>query len=346
MAHPTEVTRRTLLRKEHNIARHLVEMMDPYLTPHELEATLGQIRQEMTTGWQTVESLDEGIRLRDEAEHVLFFLTDVLYRIVPPLYESLESSLAAAFPERGGGIRVPIVVQFGTWVGGDMDGNPHVTAKSIRQTLARQRSLVLDLYYRECAELAAHLSQGSSRVGVSDELDAAHGAVRGPFPRGRGVAAGAPPRRCRIAPTCGSSPRGSRQRYDDRAFPYESPQEFVADLESMADSLRANKGRNAGLFAVRRLLRRVRTFGFYMATVDIRQNALVHRRVIGEALQEAGWLTHDDEQRARRLERSARAARVAGRRVCRPKADARSPCSRRSRIAGANTAATRSARTS
>jgi len=82
MAHPTEVTRRTLLRKEHSIARHLVEMMDPYLTPHELEAILGQIRQEMTTGWQTVESLDEGIRLRDEAEHVLFFLTDVLYRMV------------------------------------------------------------------------------------------------------------------------------------------------------------------------------------------------------------------------------------------------------------------------
>ena len=90
--------------------------------------------------------------------------------------------------------------------------------------------------------------------------------------------------------------------YDDHAFPYESPNELIADLELMADSLRANKGRNAGLFAVRRLLRRVRTFGFYLATVDIRQNALVHRRVIGEALQEPNWLAADDEQRARRLE--------------------------------------------
>jgi hypothetical protein len=90
--------------------------------------------------------------------------------------------------------------------------------------------------------------------------------------------------------------------YDDHAFPYESPTELVADLELLADSLRANKGRNAGLFAVRRLLRRVRTFGFYLATVDVRQNALVHRRVIGEALQERNWLAADDEQRARRLE--------------------------------------------
>jgi phosphoenolpyruvate carboxylase len=301
MAHPTEVTRRTLLRKEHSIARHLVEMMDPYLTPHELQATLGQIRQEMTTGWQTVEGLDEGIRLRDEAEHVLFFLTDVLYRMVPALYESLESALAEAFPERGGGVRVAVVVQFGTWVGGDMDGNPHVTAKSIRQTLARQRALVLDLYYRECAELAAHLSQGSKRIGVSDELIRRTEQYTGHFPE---AAASLPSRHRQMPYRAFLRLVAARLKatYDDHAFPYESPAEFVADLELLADSLRANKGRNAGLFAVRRLLRRVRTFGFYLATVDIRQNALVHRRVIGEALQEPNWLAADDEQRARRLE--------------------------------------------
>jgi phosphoenolpyruvate carboxylase len=301
MAHPTEVTRRTLLRKEHSIARHLVEMMDPYLTPHELEATLGQIRQEMTTGWQTVESLDEGIRLRDEAEHVLFFLTDVLYRMVPPFYESLESALAGAFPERS--VRVPAILQFGTWVGGDMDGNPHVTAKSIRQTLARQRSLVLDLYYRECSELAQHLSQGSARVGVSEELARRTQLYAGHFPE---AAASLPARHREMPYRAFLRLVAARIKatYDDAAYPYESPDELVADLELMADSLRANRGRNAGLFAVRRLLRRVRTFGFYMATVDIRQNALVHRRVIGEALQERAWLGADDDERTRRLEQA------------------------------------------
>ena len=78
--------------------------------------------------------------------------------------------------------------------------------------------------------------------------------------------------------------------YDDHAFPYESPNEFVADLELLADSLRANKGRNAGLFAVRRLLRRVRTFGFYLATVDIRQNALVPDQLVFR--HEAFWANH------------------------------------------------------
>src|SRR6185436_12896985 len=100
-AHPTEVTRRTLLRKQQNIARHLVEMMDPYMTPQEVEAALGQIRQEMTTGWQTSEQTEEGVRLRDEAEHILFFLTDVLYRMIPPFYEGLESALASVYGERG-----------------------------------------------------------------------------------------------------------------------------------------------------------------------------------------------------------------------------------------------------
>jgi len=196
---------------------------------------------------------------------------------------------------------VPIIVQFGTWVGGDMDGNPHVTAKSIRQTLARQRALVLDLYYRECAELAAHLSQGSARIGVSEELNRRTEQYTGHFPE----AAASLPSRHRQMPYRAYLRLVSarlKATYDDHAFPYESPNELVADLELMADSLRANKGRNAGLFAVRRLLRRVRTFGFYLATVDIRQNALVHRRVIGEALQEPNWLTADDEQRARRLE--------------------------------------------
>jgi phosphoenolpyruvate carboxylase len=300
-AHPTEVTRRTLLRKEQSIARHLVEMMDPYMTPQELEATLGQIRQDMTTGWQTSEQPEEGVRLRDEAEHVLFFLTDVLYRMIPPFYESLESALAAAYGDRGARLRLPILVKFGTWVGGDMDGNPHVTAKSIRETLARQRALVLNLYYQECQDLAGHLSQTASRVGVAEELERKTQLYAGHFPE----AANSVPARHRQMPyrrflrLVGARIRAT---YDDHAFPYESPDEFIADIELIASSLRANKGRNGGLFAVRRLLRRARTFGFYIATLDIRQNALVHRRVIGEALQEANWLALDSNVRTRRLE--------------------------------------------
>jgi phosphoenolpyruvate carboxylase len=297
---PTEVTRRTLLRKEQSIARRLVRMADPYLTPDELGATLGQIRQDMTTGWQTAEHPEEGVRLRDEAEHVLFFLTDVLYRMVPPFYENLESALAATFPERGASIRVPTIVKFGSWVGGDMDGNPHVTAKSIRATLARHRALVLELYYRECQDLAIHLSQGASRIGVSEELERRTQLYAGHFQE---VSSFLPARHRRMPYRAFLRLVGARLQstYRDAAFPYESAEEFVADLELIADSLRANKGRHAGLFAVTRLLRRVRTFGFHMATLDIRQNALVHRRVIGEALREPRWLDEYSVERTSRI---------------------------------------------
>jgi phosphoenolpyruvate carboxylase len=301
-AHATDITRRTLLRKEQSIAKHLVEMMDPYMTPQELEATLGQIRLEMTTGWQTAERPTEGgIRLRDQAEHVLFFLTDVLYRMIPPFYESLESALVTTFPEAGTRVRLPIMVRFGTWVGGDMDGNPNVTAKSMRASLARHRALALDLYYQECHEVARHLSQSLTRVGVSETLERQSRLYAGHFPE---VANTVPVRHRQMPYRCFLRLIGARLQatYDDTAFPYESPEEFIADIEIIADSLRANKGRNAGLFAVQRLLRRVQTFGFHLATLDVRQNALVHRRVIGEALQEDSWLELTSDQRTQRLE--------------------------------------------
>jgi phosphoenolpyruvate carboxylase len=90
--------------------------------------------------------------------------------------------------------------------------------------------------------------------------------------------------------------------YDDTAFPYESPAEFLEDIELIADSLRANKGRHAGLFSVHRLLRRIEVFGFHIATLDVRQNALVHRRVVADGLKEKDWLDLTSEQRTARLQ--------------------------------------------
>ncbi|HEX6995773.1 MAG TPA: phosphoenolpyruvate carboxylase [Gammaproteobacteria bacterium] len=298
-AHPTEVTRRTLLRKQQNIARHLLEMLDPYMTPQELAATMDRIRLEMTTGWQTEEYAPEQMTIGDEAEHVLFFVTDVLYQMLPAFYENLESALSETFAERAR-LRVPNVIRFSSWVGGDMDGNPNVTAKTLRETLARQRALVLDLYFRECRELGAHLSQSASRVGVSDELISKTRSYAAHFPQ----AFHSVPARHREMPyrvflrLVGARLQAT---YDDAEFPYESPEEFIEDVEIVADSLRANKGRNAGLQLVQRLLRRVQTFGFHLATLDVRQNALVHRRVVGEGLGEPDWLERSSESRTQRL---------------------------------------------
>lgn len=286
-SHATEVTRRTLLRKQHSVAKRLVQMLDPYLTPQELHAALGQIRLDMTTGWQT-EDHTETPGLGDEAEHVLFFLTDVLYRVIPSFYEGIESALEETYAEDARRIRVPVLVRFGSWIGGDMDGHTEVTGKSIRATLARHRSLVLDLYFKECHELARHLSQTESRIDISKELRERTDFYKAHFPK----AAHAVPSRHRKMPYrvfLRLVAARLSSTYDDAAFPYESPAEFIEDIELIAASLRAHRGQHAGLFALNRLLRRVETFGFHMATLDIRQHAQVHSRVVAEGLVEPKW---------------------------------------------------------
>ncbi len=90
-AHPTESTRRTILRKEQNIVKHLVDLLNPTMTPQETKAALQNIRMLATTGWQTAEHPSEQMMVADELEHILFFMTDVLYRAMPPFYEDFLS---------------------------------------------------------------------------------------------------------------------------------------------------------------------------------------------------------------------------------------------------------------
>ena len=299
-AHPTEPTRRTILRKEQNIVKHLVALLNPTMTPHETNSALQNIRLLATTGWQTDEHPSEQMTVADELEHVLFFVTDVLYRAIPPFYENIDSAIHRIYGEEGDAIEVPNVLHFGSWVGGDMDGNPNVNAKTIRATLARQRSLILDLYYNECAAIGTKLSQSAKRTnfsqGMLDKIDE----YRGVFPNAYHVV----PARHRDMPyrvLLRLIQQRLQNTYDDDVFPYEKVSQLVDDIQLIADSLTENKGEQAGLFAVQRLLRRIHTFGFHMVTLDIRQDSEVHRNVVGEILGEEDWGEVSATDRAARI---------------------------------------------
>ncbi|MEN7342416.1 MAG: phosphoenolpyruvate carboxylase [Pseudomonadota bacterium] len=299
-AHPTEPTRRTILRKEQNIVRRLVNLLDPGMPPQEVNAALAVIRAEVTSGWQTVEHPSESMTVADELEHVLFFLTDVLYRVIPPFYENILDALQEVYDADTTDVMLPTLIRFASWVGGDMDGNPNVGAKTIRTTLSRQRSLILDLYYRECATVAGKLSQCLGRVGFDPRIDEKIQSYRQHFSKAWGEIPG----RHRDMPyrmLLKLIQARLQATYDDDAFPYESPEEFRADIQVIADSLRANHGQHAGLFAVERLLRRIDCFGFHMATLDIRQDSLVHREVIGKCLNDPDWMQRPADERLQRL---------------------------------------------
>ena len=308
-AHPTEATRRAILEKHQAIARRLVERLNPDLTPPEKRVALERIRAEVTTAWQTDEHPSIRPTVADEREHVLFYVTDVIYRVVPAFYEALEDALEAVYGDDGRRLELPTLVRFASWVGGDMDGNPNVTAETLLETLEEQRQRIVACYRREIAALARHLTQSTSRIGVDPEILERVERYRALLP---GIHASISSR-LRDMPylillrliegrltQIGSEPAG-----------YRDAGELLADLRRIAHSLKTHRGERAGLFNVRRLLRRVETFGFHLATVDVRQDAEVHRRVIGLGLGDAAWNERPAAERAARLGRELASATVA-----------------------------------
>lgn len=295
-AHPTEAVRRALLEKEQLMVASLVDNLDGQRTPGEAAADAARFRMALTASWQTTDSSPVRPTVDDEREHVGFYLVQVLYRVIPVLYESLQQALRDTY---GQGLPLPRLLRFGTWVGGDMDGNPNVDAGTIRSTLDAQRRAVLSRYQKELLQLASLLSQSTERVGVSQALRARVQAYQ------------------RRMPQVSSRPRHADMPYrllndrmrarlqatlDDSDAAYAGPEELVDDLQLIFDSLLQNRGEHAGGFAVQRLLWRVKTFGFHLARLDVRQESSVHARALAAVLGgEAAWEALDTAGRARLL---------------------------------------------
>jgi phosphoenolpyruvate carboxylase len=300
-AHPTESTRRTMLRKQQRIAGLMLDRLDPSITPAERRATWEQIRTEFTSGWQTEEHPRERLTVADEREHVLFYLAEVLYRIVPGFYEELSAALEKTWGTPVEPRELPRVLRFGSWVGGDMDGNPDVHAKTVRETLHRQHQVIVNNYFLDVQRLSERLSQSASRVPVSKELGQRIDEYGVLLPAAQG--GGSPARHDRMPYRvfCGQIAERLRLTYEGLPNHYEGAAQLARDVRLMADSLAGHKGRHAGLFYVERLLRRIETFGFHLATLDVRQTADVHRAVVGQGLADAEFAARSPDQRLARL---------------------------------------------
>ncbi len=299
-AHPTESTRRTLLRQQQRIAQLLIGRLDPSQTPAERRATVERVRTELTTAWQTADNSRERLTVADEREHVLFFLVEVIYEVIPGFYEEIETALERVFGADARAVRVPEILHFGSWVGGDMDGHPDVHAKTIRESCHRHHQLIVNRYFTEVQVLAEKLSQSESRVKVAPGINSLIEAYRSLVP---GARATTPASHDRMPYRVLLGQIGERLRatYDGRSGQYERVEQLIDDLDLIGRSLAENRGQEAGLFHVRRLLRRVRTFRFHLATLDVRQNANLHREIVGRALGDADWERRPAAERAERL---------------------------------------------
>jgi len=298
-AHPTEAVRRALLEKERQIVTCLIDDIDRTRTPYEHRADLERMRLALTASWQTAETPPVKPSVADEFEHVGFYLSDVLYRVLPVFYELFEDALRETWGEH---VSMPTVVGFGTWVGGDMDGNPNVGADTIAATLAGQRSLVLRAYRQEVAALGELLSQSLERVGVADAVSARIEEYRYLLPK---AAAALKPRHADMPYRNLLALIAARLRAtaEDHVNGYPDAAAFLADIRMIEDSLRTHHGEHAGGHAVRRLRRRVECFGFHLASLDLRQDSSTHDAALAEVLGDAQWETHSREERAGRLHR-------------------------------------------
>ncbi len=296
-AHPTEATRRTIQEKEYDIVLRLVERLNPELTPGEETLALSRIRAAITSSWQTRLVPHARPTVADELDNILFYLTDILYRVTPVFYEAFEAAFEKNFGECPEHLLRNIILRYGSWVGGDMDGNPYVTSDTILATLARQRSVIIRRYLPEVRRMGRYLSQSVSEIGVSTHLLERLERYRQLMPE---VNRRIPerhqdmPYRCLLRFVASRLEATSNEA--DQA--YNTVGDFAADIGLIKDSLLENKGEHAGLFGVERLLRRVNTFGFHLVTLDVRQDALLHRRVMGELLGCEDWEARDLRNRA------------------------------------------------
>ncbi|GLQ92660.1 phosphoenolpyruvate carboxylase [Dyella acidisoli] len=285
-AHPTEAIRRSLLEKEQAVVRALVDNFDPTRTPQERKEDDDRIFMALSAGWQTAEASPIRPSVQDEHHHVGFYLANPIYRIVPAFYELLADALQEVY---GVAVPLPRLLSFATWVGGDMDGNPNVGAETIANSLATQRAHVLEHYIADVDGLARQLSQTADRVQFEASLLKRLADYREQFPR---AAATIRPRHADMPYRCLLTLIGARLEAtldDGNEEGYHSAEELLDDLLLIVHGLIDHRGLNAGAYAVRRLIWRVRTFGFHMARLDVRQDSRVHDDALAALLRDESW---------------------------------------------------------
>src|SRR3982075_1784612 len=311
-AHPTEVRRKSTIDREMEIAALLDRRERVQLTPEEIVASDEQLRREVLTLWQTNLLRRTKLTVLDEVANGLSFYDYTFLHEVPRLHCALEDRLNEG---DGAGGDLASFLRMGSWIGGDRDGNPFVTADVMRGTLRLQSSRVLRFYLEELHALGAELSLAAHLADVSDELRAL--AQRSPDTSQH--RSGEPYRLAvsgiyaRLTATALKLDAGITRRPVGEAAPYANVGEYKADLDILDRSLISN---NSGVIArgrLRLLRRALDCFGLHLASLDMRQNSAVHERTVAELIDAAtpgmSYLALNEEARIALLANELRSAR-------------------------------------
>jgi len=265
-AHPTEAKRTEVLLKQQHIADILARRDQSENTPREQREMERAVAEEIESLWQTRPTRASRPTIRDEVEFGLYFLISRVMDVTVDIYTELRGALESCFPDDDWS-DLPPVLSYASWIGGDRDGNPNVTADMTLETLGMLRSAAKQVYAAEIAALEDHLTQSEDEVETSPALRESMAGYMHPEGRYAGE-----PYRLKMAQI--------RERLANDA--YRHGPDLLDDLRLVEESLRSHHGRHVPGGALWRLMQKVRLFGLHLAQLDVREDARRHTAAVDE----------------------------------------------------------------
>jgi phosphoenolpyruvate carboxylase len=281
-AHPTEATKRSILEIQSRIAVILKNLDHPLLTNRERKKLEESLFNEVTILWQTDELRHHKPSVMDEVRNGLYYFDQTLFEVLPEIHRELEACLEKYYPQTAW--EVPNFLRFGSWIGGDRDGNPNVTHDVTWGTLYRQRKLVLKKYKEVLVDLMKRYSHSTTRVEVSEEL-----LQLLEEEEDRYLSDGKKwPVETEVYRRIFAIIIERVMQVGKSDIGYKSADELLEDLYVIHRSLKKHHPAQHELKTIQRLIRQVQLFGFHLATLDIRNHSGEHEAAITEILRKVG----------------------------------------------------------
>lgn len=308
-AHPTETRRRTVFDTQH----HITELMR--LRLHGLTRTDSgrdidtELRRHILTLWQTALVRLSRLKISDEIETGLRYYPAAFLEVIPRVNAEVRTALQQRFP--GTALLAEPILRPGSWIGGDRDGNPNVTADVVRLATGRAAYTAFAHYLAEITTLEEELSMSARLVQVNADLEALADACAEPARSDEPYRRALRVVHARLTTTAAQILDRRPEHGLDLGLPaYDTPAQLLADLDIVDESLRANGSAVLADDRLARLREAVRVFGFHLSGLDMRQNSEVHEQVIAELLAWAG--VHPDYASLAEDERVALLAKEIG----------------------------------
>ena len=280
-AHPTEARRRAVVTAIRRVGDQLDRFDDPRVSDGERRDARRRLLEEVDLLWRTAQLRSTQVQPQDEVRAVMAVFDESLFRVVPEVYRALDSALQ---PEAAGR-RPPLAPAFlrmGTWVGGDRDGNPFITAAVTRQAMDIQADHVLRGLEAAGRRIGRALTADAATTPPSRSLRKALAQARAADPERMDAIVARSPNEPHRQLLLHVTDRIRATRTGPAALAYEAPAQLLADLRAVQRSLAAGGAARQAYGELQQLIWQVETFGFHLAELEVRQHSLVHERALAE----------------------------------------------------------------